>query len=62
MNVNMIAMQVCNFTNKSVIISRKTRLDQLIEYEKHECYSIDAFETFLAVNSFWETEALIESI
>jgi hypothetical protein len=59
MNANMIAMQVCNFTNKSVMISRKARLDRLIEYEKHECYSIDANESFLAVDSFWKKSGLL---
>lgn len=51
-DVNFIAVQICNFTNKLIVVSRKARLDRLIEYEKHECYSIDATEFSLVVESF----------
>jgi hypothetical protein len=62
-NVNLVAVQVCNFSNKSVVVSRKARLDRLIEYEEHECYSTDAFEAFLTTDSFWrKLDLLIESI
>jgi hypothetical protein len=50
-NVNLAAVQVCNFTNKSITISRKARLDRLIEYEEHECYFIDSIETILTTES-----------
>jgi hypothetical protein len=51
MNVNLAAVQVCNFTNKSVIISRKTRLNRFIEYEEHECYLTDSIERILTAES-----------
>jgi hypothetical protein len=51
MTINVAAVQVCNVTNKSVIISRKARLKRLIDYEKHECYVIDAKKAFLVVES-----------
>jgi hypothetical protein len=41
MSANIIAVQVCNSTEKSVVISRRARLDRIIEYEKHECYVTD---------------------
>jgi hypothetical protein len=50
-NVNLAAVQICNFTNKSVIISRKARLDRFIEYEEHECYLIDSIEAILTAKS-----------
>ncbi len=62
-NFNVAAVQVCNVTNKSVIIFRRARLDRIIEYEEHECYSTDLFETSLAAGSFWrKSDPLIESI
>ncbi len=51
-DVNVVAVQIINSTNKSVIISRKIRLDRLIEYEEHDCYSINAAEASLAAESF----------
>jgi hypothetical protein len=51
MSVNVVAMQVCNFIEKSVIISRRARLDRIIEYEEHECYLIDLEEISLAIES-----------
>jgi hypothetical protein len=51
MTINLAAVQVCNVTNKSVIISRRARLKRLIDYEKHECYVTDAKEAFLAAKS-----------
>ncbi len=54
MSVNVVAMQVCNFIEKSVIISRRARLDRIIEYEEHECYLIDLEEISLAIESTWK--------
>jgi hypothetical protein len=52
-DVNVVAIQIFNFTDKSVIISRKARLDRIIEYEEHECYATNAAEESLAAESFW---------
>jgi hypothetical protein len=51
-DVNVVAIQISNSTNKSVIISRKARLDRIIEYEEHECYATDAAKESLAAESF----------
>jgi hypothetical protein len=51
--INLAAMQMCNVTNKSVIILRKARLERLMKYEKHECYSIDIQKTLLVAEFFW---------
>jgi hypothetical protein len=60
-DVNIVAVQMFNSTNKSVIIFRKIRLDRFIECEEHDCYATDAAETSLAVESFWhKIFALIE--
>jgi hypothetical protein len=61
-NANLVAMQIINFTNKSMIISRKTRLNQLMKYEKHECYVIDATKASLTARSFWRKIATVISI
>jgi hypothetical protein len=61
-NVNLAAMQVCNFTNKSIIISRKTRLNRFIEYEKHECYLTDSIKTILTTKSSWKKDEIIIKI
>ncbi len=58
-NVNLAAMRVINFTNKSVIISRKTRLNRLIKYEKHECYVTNSTKTSLATEFFWRKIAVM---
>jgi hypothetical protein len=50
-NADLTSVQVCNFTNKSVVVSRRARLDRIIEYEKHECYVIDSIETSLVAES-----------
>ncbi len=50
-NVNLEIVQMCNFTDKSVIIFRKTRLDRIIEYEKHDCYLTDSKETSFVAES-----------
>ncbi len=62
MNVNLAAVQICNFTNKSVIISRKARLNRLIEYEEHECYLTDSIETILTAESSWRKNEIIARI
>jgi hypothetical protein len=54
MSANIVAVQVCNSTEKSVVISRRVRLDRIIEYEKHECYFIDSKKTSLAIESTWK--------
>jgi hypothetical protein len=51
MNINIVAVQICNFTNKSIVISRKARLKRIIEYEEHECYLTDSKETSLVTES-----------
>jgi predicted HAD superfamily phosphohydrolase len=50
MNVNFIAVQICNSIDKSVVVSRKSRLDRIIEYEEHECYATDSTKTSLATS------------
>ncbi len=62
MNVNLAAVQIANFTNKSMIVSRKARLDRLMKYKKHECYVIDETEASLAARSFWRKIATVVSI
>jgi hypothetical protein len=52
MNANLAAVQVYNFTDKSVVISRKARLDRIIEYEEHDCYATDSTKTSLATKFF----------
>ncbi len=62
MNINIVAVQICNFTNKSIVISRKARLKRIIEYEEHECYLTDSKETSLVTESIWKkSNSLIES-
>ncbi len=58
-NVDLVAVQICNFSNKSVVVSRRARLDRLIEYEEHECYSTNAFEISLTTDSFWNISNLL---
>jgi hypothetical protein len=62
MNVNFIAVQVCNSINKSVVVSRKSRLDRIIEYEEHECYATNATKTSLATSFFWHKTFAITEI
>jgi hypothetical protein len=50
-NAHIAAMQIRNVTDKIVIISRKYRLNRIIEYEEHECYHTDLVKTSLAVDS-----------
>jgi hypothetical protein len=57
MNANIVAMQICNSTEKSVVISRRARLNHIIEYEKHECYFIDSEKTSFAIESIWKNQA-----
>jgi hypothetical protein len=57
MNVNLAAVQICNVTNKSIVISRKTRLERLMKYEKHECYVSNVTKTSLTAESFWRKSA-----
>ncbi len=52
MNVDLAAVQICNVTNKSVVIPRKARLERFMKYEKHECYVTDATEASLTADSF----------
>jgi hypothetical protein len=59
MNVDLAAVQICNVTNKSIVISRKTRLERLMKYEKHECYVTDATKTSLTADSFWRKTAIM---
>ncbi len=54
MSVNVVAIQVCNFIDKSVIISRRARLDRIIEYEEHECYLTNSKKASLVVDSIWK--------
>jgi hypothetical protein len=61
-NVNLDAVQICNFTNKSVIISRRARLNRLIEYEEHKCYFTDSIETILTAESLWRKNEIITKI
>jgi hypothetical protein len=53
MNVNLAAVQICNSTDKSIVISRKARLNRIIEYEEHDCYATDLTKASLAIESFW---------
>ncbi len=57
--INLAAVQVCNVTNKSVIILRKARLERLMNYEKHECYATNSIEAFLATDSSWRKTAIV---
>ncbi len=53
-SAHVAAVQICNFTEKPVIIPRRARLDRIIEYEEHECYVTDSIETSLAADSSWK--------
>jgi hypothetical protein len=62
MSANIIAVQVCNSTEKSVIISRRARLDRIIEYEEHECYAIESSKKLLAAEFFWHKSFALTEI
>jgi hypothetical protein len=53
-SVNVVAVQVCNFIDESVIISRRARLDRIIEYEEHECYFTNSEKASLIAESTWK--------
>ncbi len=45
-------VQIANSTDKLVMISRKTRLDRIMNYEEHECYVTNSSKTSLTAKSF----------
>jgi hypothetical protein len=61
-NANIAAVQICNVIEKPAIISRKARLDRILNAEKHECYVTNSIEASLAVKFIWHKTSAITNI